>query len=65
MEARLKLSRTFTAPLIDATEYRGLVGCLRYLVHTRPDIAFAIGYVGRFMETPTVKHLNAVKCILC
>jgi hypothetical protein len=64
MEARLKLSKASSAKLVDATEYRGLVGCLRYLVHTRPDIAFAVGYVSRFMERPTVEHLNAVKRIL-
>jgi hypothetical protein len=46
------------------TEYQGLVGCLRYLVHTRPDITFVVSYVSRFMETSTIEHLNAVKCIL-
>lgn len=65
MEPRLKLSKQSTAPLTDATEYRGLVGCLRYLVHTRPDITFAVGYVSRFMEAPTTEHLAAVKKILC
>jgi hypothetical protein len=64
MEHRLKLSKASTAAPVDATEYRGLVGCLRYLVHTRPDISFAVGYVSRFMEHPTVDHLNAVKRIL-
>jgi hypothetical protein len=49
---------------VDVTEYRGLVGCLRYLVHTCPDITYAVGYVSRFMERPTTEHLNAVKRIL-
>jgi hypothetical protein len=64
MEHRLKLSKNSTAPPVNTTEYRGLVGCLRYLVHTRPDITFAVGYVSRFMERPTTEHLNAVKRIL-
>ena len=64
MEPRLKLSKTSTAQLTDATEYRSIVGCLRYLVHTRPDIAFAVGYVSRFMEAPTTEHTAAVKHIL-
>jgi hypothetical protein len=64
MEPRLKLSKTSNAEAVDATEYRGLVGCLRCLVHTRPDIAFSVGYVSRFMERPTMEHLNAVKRIL-
>ncbi|XP_074360682.1 secreted RxLR effector protein 161-like [Apium graveolens] len=41
-----------------------MVGGLRYLVHTRPDIAFAVGIVSRFMEHPTVMHMNAAKKIL-
>jgi hypothetical protein len=57
MEERLKLSRKSTAPEVDATHYRRLVGSLRYLVHTRPDLAFAVGFVSRFMEHPTEEHL--------
>jgi hypothetical protein len=34
-------------------------------VHTRPDLAFAVGYVSRFMERPTVEYLQAVKRVLC
>jgi hypothetical protein len=49
MEERLKLSRDSTAKEVDATEYRHIVGSLRYLVHTRPDLAFAVGYISRFM----------------
>nr|CAH67708.1 H0512B01.3 [Oryza sativa] len=64
MEERLKLSRDSTAPPVDATEYRWLVGSLRYLVHTRPDLAFAVGFVSRFMERPTEEHMVAVKRIL-
>jgi hypothetical protein len=40
------------------------VGSLRYLVHTRPDIAFAVGFVSRFMESPTTEHMAAVKHLL-
>lgn len=64
MENRLKLSTSSTAPEVDATLYRSFVGSLRYLIHTRPDITFAVEYVSRFMEKPTTEHLNAVKHIL-
>jgi hypothetical protein len=51
MEERLKLSRE-----VDATQYRRIVGSLRYLIHTRPDLAFAVSYVSRFMQRPTTEH---------
>ncbi|OAE23661.1 hypothetical protein AXG93_2079s1090 [Marchantia polymorpha subsp. ruderalis] len=64
MEPRLKLSKDSNNPATDATFYRSIVGCLRYLVHTRPDISFAVGYVSRFMKAPTTEHLAAVKHLL-
>jgi hypothetical protein len=45
MEERLKLSRDSTTEEVDATQYQCLVGSLRYLAHTRPDLAFSVGYV--------------------
>jgi hypothetical protein len=57
------MSKQIAAPTTLVTEYRSLVGSLRYLVHTQPDIAFAIGYMSHFMERPTTEHLAAVKCI--
>jgi hypothetical protein len=64
MEEKLTLSRDSEAEEVDPTHYHRLVGSLRYLVHTRPDLAFAVGYVSRFMERPTVEHLQAIKRIL-
>jgi hypothetical protein len=64
MESRLKLSKTGDGEPVDATFFRSIVGSLRYLVHTRPDITFAVGYVSRFMEAPTTTHLAAVKHLL-
>jgi hypothetical protein len=64
MEHHLKLSKKSSAPEVYATEYHGIIGCLRYLVQTRPDITFVIGYISHFMECPSTEHLNAVKCVL-
>lgn len=45
--------------------YREAVGCLIYLaVATRPDIAFAVGYVSQFLEKPKEQHWTMVKRIL-
>lgn len=64
METRLKLSKDSDSPTVNATEYRRIIGGLRYLVHTRPDLAFAVGYLSRFMEKPHEVHLAAVKRLL-
>jgi hypothetical protein len=64
MEERLKLSRDSMMDEVDTTQYRRLVGSLRYLAHTRPDLAFSIGYVSRFMQRPTMEHQQAVKRII-
>jgi hypothetical protein len=64
MESRLKLSKQSTAEAVDATEYRSLIRVLRYLLHTRPDMAFSVGYLSRFMKGPHSDHLPAVKRLL-
>jgi hypothetical protein len=61
---RLKLSRDSTMGEVDAAQYRRLVGSLRYLSHTRPDLAFSVDYVSRFMQRPTTEHQQAVKRII-
>jgi len=48
----------------DITRFRSIVGSLRYLVNTRPDIAYSVGMVSRFMESPTNKHWAAIKRIV-
>jgi hypothetical protein len=64
MEPRLKLSKESSTPAVDVTMYRSLVESLRYLVNTRPDIAYSVGYVSRFMEKSTQEHFGAVKRIV-
>jgi hypothetical protein len=50
IEEKLKLSRDSTTEEVDAMQYRRLVGSLRYLAHTWPDLVFSVGYVSRFMQ---------------
>ncbi|XP_066392117.1 secreted RxLR effector protein 161-like [Miscanthus floridulus] len=64
MEERLKLTKVSTATKVDATLYQSIVDGLRYLVHTRPKIMFAAGYVSRFMEDPKEDNWAAVKRLL-
>ncbi|WVZ61751.1 LOW QUALITY PROTEIN: hypothetical protein U9M48_011574 [Paspalum notatum var. saurae] len=65
MEVRLKLSKASTSPLVDdPTMYRSIIGSLRYLLHTRPDLSFSVRYLSRFMEEPRTDHMAAVKHLL-
>jgi hypothetical protein len=64
MEARLKLSKQSTQPLVDATAYRSIIESLRYLMNTHPNLAFIVGYVSHFLEEPREDHLAVVKKIL-
>ena len=45
-------------------KYQRLVGKLIYLSHTRPDIAYAVGIVSRFMQLPQTDHLEDVMRIV-
>jgi hypothetical protein len=64
MEAKMKLSKDSSSPLVDQTEYRSLIGSLKYLLHTRPELTFSVSYLSRFMECPQQEHMAAVKHLL-
>jgi len=49
---------------VNASYFRSLVGGLNYLSHTRPDIAFSVSLISRFMHSPSKQHLGAAKRIL-
>lgn len=63
MDARLKLSKE-GGECVEETQFRSIIGSLRYLVNTRPDLSYSVGYVSRFMEKPTSEHWAAMKHIL-
>jgi hypothetical protein len=50
--------------LVDKERYQRLVGRLLYLCHTRPDIAYAVGVVSRYMHEPRSGHMDVVHRIL-
>lgn len=64
MEPKLKLRKNQEGEATDPTHYRRIIGSLRYLTHTRPDLAYCVGLMSRYMEKPKVEHLQAVKQIL-
>jgi Reverse transcriptase (RNA-dependent DNA polymerase) len=63
MELGAKISK-LEGEAVDSNNYWSLIGSLRYLICTRPDISFTVGVVSQFMEDPKHSHLKAVKRIL-
>ncbi|GAX79275.1 hypothetical protein CEUSTIGMA_g6715.t1 [Chlamydomonas eustigma] len=46
-------------------KYREMTGCLEYVCRgTRPDIAYSVGVLARYMKQPRILHLKAVMDIL-
>jgi hypothetical protein len=64
VEEKLKLTRERDGKRVDPTHYKSLIGSLRYLTATRPDIVYGVGLLSRYMEEPRVSHLQGVKRIL-
>jgi hypothetical protein len=64
IESRLKLSKQSKVEAVNTTENQSIVGALWYLLHTRPDLAFLVGYLSWFMEEPRADHLTGVKHVL-
>ncbi|KAM1224199.1 hypothetical protein ACFX2G_044088 [Malus domestica] len=60
----LKLSKEGEGEFVNSTLYKSLVGSLRYLTITRPDIVYGVGLMSRYMETPRESHWLAAKRIL-
>ncbi|XP_074323103.1 secreted RxLR effector protein 161-like [Apium graveolens] len=64
MDPKERIDKDEEGKAVDVTQYKSMIGGLRYLVHTRLDIAFYIGIASRYMERPTMVHQNAAKIIL-
>ena len=48
------------------TQYRQILGKLMWaMVGTRPDIAFAVGALGRFASAPSERHLKMARRVVC
>ncbi|GAU50483.1 hypothetical protein TSUD_409690 [Trifolium subterraneum] len=64
IEVNPRLELDDTGENVNSTLYRQMVGSLRYLCNSRPDLSFAVGAVSRFVESPKQSHMVAVKRIL-
>jgi len=64
MIASLELSKAQDEKRINETDYRRNIGCLRYLLHTRPDLSYSVGILSRYLQEPRESHGAALKQIL-
>ncbi|KAL5545368.1 hypothetical protein UlMin_009152 [Ulmus minor] len=64
MVSNLKLTATDGDPITNAIEYRSIVGALKYITITHPEIAYSVNRVCQFMQNPLDNHWKAVKIIL-
>ena len=67
INAPMEISTTFDADtegkLVDANQFRGMIGSLLYLTSSRPDIQFSVCLCARFQASLRESHLTAVKRI--
>lgn len=61
VEGNLKLEFSENEASVDATLFRQLVGCLRFICHSRPEISYGVGLVSRFLAQPKQSHLAAAR----
>lgn len=59
-----KLTKVGAGDAVDPTAFKQLVGSLRYLTATRPDLIYSVNLVSRYMENPNEQHVLAAKRIL-
>ena len=56
MKDQLKLKKEGGERSVDATLYMSLIGSLRYLLHTRPNITYSVSILSRYMVNHTSDH---------
>ena len=64
IDPNVKLGLCEEEPPNDKGQFQRLVGKLIYLNHTRPDIAFSVGVLSRFMNCPRKSHVEAADRVL-
>ena len=64
VECGMKLSKHDDRERVYQTFFKSLVGSLRYLICTRPNILFGVGLLSHNIEVPIMNHLMTAKRIL-
>ena len=64
MNQNEKFNKEDGAGKVDEGLYRSLIGCLMYLIATRPNIVFVVSLLSRYMHCASKIHFQAEKRIL-
>nr|GEW52235.1 ribonuclease H-like domain, reverse transcriptase, RNA-dependent DNA polymerase [Tanacetum cinerariifolium] len=64
MDPGTRLTKITEGTMVNSTEYRSLIGCLRYLLYTRPDLSYSVGLLSRFMQEPREQHMKAIRQVI-
>ncbi|XP_050919046.1 uncharacterized mitochondrial protein AtMg00810-like [Lathyrus oleraceus] len=64
LETGAKLKKDTNDKVVSETLYKQIIGSLRYLCNTKPDICQSVGLLSRFVEKPQECHLIIVKRML-
>ncbi|KAJ8625623.1 hypothetical protein MRB53_034153 [Persea americana] len=60
----LRLTKEGEGRYINPTLFKSLIGSLRYLIITRPDIVYGVGLLSQYIERPKESHWVTTKRIL-
>nr|GEY16002.1 ribonuclease H-like domain, reverse transcriptase, RNA-dependent DNA polymerase [Tanacetum cinerariifolium] len=64
MDPGTRLTKITEGRMVNSTENQSLIGCLRYPLHTKPDLSYSVGILSRFMQEPKEKHMKAIRQVL-
>lgn len=64
MNLKEKFNKNDGINKVNEGQYRSLIGCLMYLTSTRPDFAFAVSLLSRFMHCASELHFQGAKKIM-
>ncbi|XXG45853.1 hypothetical protein AAC387_Pa02g0824 [Persea americana] len=64
LEVNHRLSKDEGTLIDDPRSYREMVGSLIYVTISRPDLAYSVGIVSQFIQSPRKPHVDVVKRIL-
>ncbi|WVY99308.1 hypothetical protein V8G54_025378 [Vigna mungo] len=64
LETSKRLKTSETEERMNETLYKQIIGSLRFLCNSRPDIVFGVGLLSRFMSKPKKSHMVAAKRML-